>query len=332
MLENFEGTIISGGTTVGIPGLVEKVAKKLKEKGRRIRLVGYIPKHLPKDAQENKNYDKIIECKGQVFSADQLHQSWTDIIRAGIEPKDVMLIGVNGGDISALEYRLATALGARTGIVSKTGRAAEKLSKESDWQDVPNLMFIPNDPASLSLFISQEKWDFKPEKLEELARLVHENYLTVRIEEDKDPSLKFWDNLDDSLKESNRQQAQYAIFNLKKVGFGVKQVPNPNPDSVKIKDEEYELLAKLEHGRWNAERLSTGWRYGPVKDAKNKISPYLVSFGELPNYIKEYDLKAVKVFPQLLAKGGLEIFRMEDQQEIIAQTRKLLASKFEFHL
>ncbi|MBK6966890.1 MAG: hypothetical protein IPH20_24060 [Bacteroidales bacterium] len=223
-LQDFEGTIISGGTTAGIPGIVGKVVTKLKRKGKKINLIGYIPSHLPEDAPKNKEYDSIIKCKGKVFSADQLHQSWADLLRRKIKPESVKLLGINGGKISAMEYRLATMLGAQTGIIMKTGREADVLFYDQDWNSIPNLMFIPNDPASISLFISQEKFPFGKTKLEELAREAHQTYFEKRILENSDKSLRQWKNLDISLKDSNRQQVSCAVFNLGKAGFEVKEV------------------------------------------------------------------------------------------------------------
>lgn len=36
------------------------------------------------------------------------------------------------------------------------------------------------------------------------------------------------------------------------------------------------------HESWSAEKIATGWVYGPVKDAEKKEHPCLVPFTELP--------------------------------------------------
>jgi hypothetical protein len=59
----------------------------------------------------------------------------------------------------------------------------------------------------------------------------------------------------------------------------------------------------------NLERLLRGWRYAPKKDEILKRSPYLVSWEALPDEIREYDLKAVRNFPEILAAGGWEIVK-----------------------
>jgi hypothetical protein len=72
---------------------------------------------------------------------------------------------------------------------------------------------------------------------------------------------------------------------------------------------EIEVMAELEHERWNRERLRAGWRYGPERDTERKISPYLVPWSELPDEIKEYDRETARGIPQLLAEVGIEITR-----------------------
>jgi hypothetical protein len=36
------------------------------------------------------------------------------------------------------------------------------------------------------------------------------------------------------------------------------------------------------HGSWMAEKLATGWKYGPVKDADKKEHPCMVAYDQLP--------------------------------------------------
>jgi len=329
-LHHFQGTVISGGTTAGIPGLVGDIVKELKQEGNNITLIGYLPSHLPANAPSNQDYDQLIQCKEKGFSAEQLHHSWLDIIKAGINPKDVKLLGINGGKISKMEYQLAAMMGAKAGIIINTGRAADELRHDSDWQNVTNLMFIPNDPASVSLFVTSEMISIEEDKLKNLARLAHENYLTKRIADDKDKSLKVWDELPEYLKESNMQQVRCAVFNLEKAGFMIEAVKNEESKAITFSKEEVELLSELEHGRWNAERLLDGWRYGKVKNAEKKINPSLVPYAELADWIKEYDRIAVRSFPELLAKNGMKISRKENHAEIFAKTKALLSSKFHF--
>ena len=58
----------------------------------------------------------IVDRNLDVLPLEPL-RNWQDILASGINPKDVKLVGVNGGKISALEYRIALSLGARVGII-----------------------------------------------------------------------------------------------------------------------------------------------------------------------------------------------------------------------
>lgn len=52
-------------------------------------------------------------------------------------------------------------------------------------------------------------------------------------------------------------------------------------------EKEIEIMAEMEHTRWNAERLREGWKIGKKKDVTNRISPYLVPWAELPEDVRE---------------------------------------------
>ena len=44
-------------------------------------------------------------------------QYWIDIVGSGIKAGSVKLLGINGGKISAIEYRIAIAFGAQVAII-----------------------------------------------------------------------------------------------------------------------------------------------------------------------------------------------------------------------
>ena len=105
-LAAFEGTVISGGTAVGVPGCVGDIAKELSAAGRkRFRLLGYVPTMLPYDAPPHPGYDELVKA-GDGFQADQVLRYWSDIL-ARVAAKDVSLIGIGGGQLSAVEYHIA---------------------------------------------------------------------------------------------------------------------------------------------------------------------------------------------------------------------------------
>ena len=72
-----------------------------------------------------------------------------------------------------------------------------------------------------------------------------------------------------------------------------------------------EMLAEAEHARWTVERLLAGWTLGEKRDVAGKVSPYLVSWASLPDDVKEWDRRAVRAIPKLLAGAGYEVERAE---------------------
>ncbi len=151
-------------------------------------------------------------------------------------------------------------------------------------------------------------------ELDRLARAVHEHYVANRRREgtypDDDPSLRPWDELDEQMRESNRFQADHIPVKLRAVGCCMLP-PQPGREPVEeFTPPEVELMASMEHARWNAERRLAGWRHGPERDQQNRRNPYLVPWDDLPDEIKEYDRQAVRNIPRLARLAGLRIYRV----------------------
>lgn len=307
---DFTGTIISGGTTAGICGLAGDIQEINQDS---ITTIGYVPAAIPAPEQVDTRYHEIRKTDGEKFSVLEPLQYWTDILASGIPPSEVKLIGINGGDISALEYRIALLLGAGVGIIEDSGRAAADLLADRDWNCSENLIILPHDGATLRAFIGYGTAFHNNHEREELARQIHEEYLKMQLENSNtdptDPSLVPWDDLDPGLKDSNRDQADHNFAKLKETGYELRKIKQAKPLIVSFSPEEVEHLAELEHGRWNAERLLAGWKPGPAKDVTHKISPYIVSWTNLPDDVREWDRNTVRQLPEMLAKMGYEMYR-----------------------
>jgi hypothetical protein len=136
---DYSGTIISGGTTSGIPGVLGSAVREIRKSGNNeIILLGYVP---------NKNVDicedyQIITTGGDDFSFLEPIMMWHDIVLSGIEPEKVRVIGIGGGKISAVEYRMALTFGANLGIVKDSGRAADEILLSKEWSGHKNLQIL----------------------------------------------------------------------------------------------------------------------------------------------------------------------------------------------
>lgn len=324
LMHDFNGTIISGGTEEGIPGITGRVKQEMKKNGAAgFELLAYLPEKLPDDAIISSAYDHLYRTRSEEFSALDILTGWTDIILSGIHPSEVILIGINGGKLADLEYRIALSLGAKVCLIAYSGRAVFELVQENQWKDHPNLIQVPNDPLTLWAIVNQKKPTLlTKEEIEKLAPLTHEFYSEKRLEDLKTTETDInkykvvmnWKKLDPALQESNRQQVAFYEQILKRVGLGIRKVKKPPLFNIKdqLPSGDRDMLAKLEHARWNAERLLEGWRYGPQKDLTKKLNPYLLAWENLDENIKPYDYDPVDNIPLMLEKIGYEVYRISD--------------------
>jgi DNA invertase Pin-like site-specific DNA recombinase len=153
--------------------------------------------------------------------------------------------------------------------------------------------------------------ELRPDLREIIAQAIHEAYRHARQNKvrNRDPSIVKWDKLPDYLKESNREQANHIFEKLHQIGYTVHKVSNRDIVPMIFTEDEIEIMAELEHTRWNVERLRDGWRWGEKRNTIKKTSPYLIGWSELPEDAKELDRQTVRNILELLAKVGLEIQR-----------------------
>ena len=143
-----------------------------------------------------------------------------------------------------------------------------------------------------------------------MAQVIHRTYLSKRKEEGtldpKKPSHRKWERLPEVFKDANRQQSDHIDVKLRAIGCEIRE--GIEPGAVKeFTEEEVEMLGKMEHYRWNAEKYLNDWVLGT--DRKKLQSPYLVSWEELSEEIREYDREAVRNVPSILESGGYGIYR-----------------------
>ncbi len=309
----FTGTVISGGTTAGIAGLAGDLAAS---HGRSLQVVGYVPRTLPENAAEDDRYSLVVQTEGADFTPLEPLQNWIDLLAAGISPHSVTLIGINGGLLSRFEYSLARLLGGTVAIVRGSGREASRLESEFENARPPRLLLLPSDGMTLRNLVQQGMPStLSSDQREAAGRAIHEDYRQQQRERfaqqpQVDPAMLSWEELPDSLKSSNLQQADHVQHKL--AALGLRAVPAKNAvPPFEFSPDQVEILAEMEHGRWNVERLQDGWTLGP-RNVEKKTSPYLVAWDELPDNVKDYDRQAVKNIPAFLAQLGLEIRPLDD--------------------
>lgn len=312
--KGFTGTLISGGTGSGISRIVGDVQERYPE----LQTIGFVPRVLP-DAAVDQRYCDIRRTDSEGFKASEPLrfnpseplQYWVDLIGSDVSPKSVKLLGIDGQSIAGIEYRLALALRASVAIVAGSGHEAARLIQDDEWSKSEKLIQLPKDPISAQAFISSTEQTLPTPVRERMAQEIHDNYRKLLMRtQSQEPRRAKWDKLRDDLKQSNRAQADDIAHKLNAVGYTVRKARSDTVTRVQFTPDEVEIMAELEHGRWNVERLLDGWKLDPIKDEEKKLSPWIIPYSELPEHMKEYDRDAARNIPRLLAEVGMEIVRM----------------------
>lgn len=304
------GTVISGGTTAGIAGLVGDLPDVPAASMRRIACV---PVNIPGAARIHPAY-AVYASAGHGFSPLEPIQTWIDLLAAGIDPAQVRLLGIGGGRISAIEYRMALMLGATVGVVRDSGGAVSDLLHDAEWNHAPGLLELPPDPCTLRLFVQgiPRAEILSEHDREFLARATHDAYRGNQIARlaIRDPAVAEWENLPDDLRQSNLNQIDHIETSLGLVGLRLSKSSTEDADQFALSPEQVETMAASEHARWTLECLDRGWRLGEP-DFNARKTPYLVSWAELPEAARDWDRQAVVALPAMLRLIGYRIVANE---------------------
>ena len=138
---------------------------------------------------------------------------------------------------------------------------------------------------------------------DQMAQVIHQDYL------DKNPSASIneaWQYLDESIRDSNRYAAAHIDIKLRAIGR--KLVPlNPDAPTFVFSELELNILQRLEHARWCAQKRLAGWKYASIRDNKKLLHPCLVDFDDLPADEKLKDRQSIQTIPHLLKTVNLMI-------------------------
>lgn len=298
--------VLSGGTKEGIPGLAGQIWPAARH------LVCTSDDALLSDELPRSNTDVIRSgVKGHSFEEPIL--LWSKILQDHLAPPDIATVVFPGGPITTVEAAIALSLGGPVALIDMPNRYHLR-------QPEPNLnqLRIPADPMTLRVFL-ELVWPPEGDPLDlgrataDLAAAIHKNYRSSASAERllTDPALRDWDELPEHLRASNVAQAHHIPSKLLELGLKMERVDDATRqrsggEHVVISEEEILLLAELEHGRWNIERLKGGWKLGP-RDPNLKLSPSLIPWEQLDEATKDYDIRAVEQLPALLDAAGWSV-------------------------
>jgi hypothetical protein len=198
--------------------------------------------------------------------------------------------------------------------------------------------------AGLEVFATMEKTCsvelLQGGSYEPLAEAIHERWRSEQIKKDK-PAPE-WEDLDESRKESSRDQARDIGAKLQSIDCAIAPLRDWEAKDFEFTDQEVEKLGIDEHQRWWDERRRQRWVLIPmpvgkddeevkrlVEEAKlRKESPYMIPWQDLLDLdadIAEYDRVFVREIPQLLAGVGLQVIRTDTAATALAAPRAVPA-------
>ncbi|MEX2215135.1 MAG: RyR domain-containing protein [Phycisphaeraceae bacterium] len=344
--KRFRGTIISGGTKSGISRLAAEIADRSEDTNtskRRITAIGYLPPAKLVEQHEDQiddRYDRIF-CVTPKETGEPLYSplgpihTWRDLLATGRDPNEVRVVGINGGKVSGFEFRLALALGAVVGLIEDSGRAVATLLTDAHWKVQSGLARLLCDAETIELFVNfhaapiTDQTPLDGDTIDILGQTFHANYRNSKMNsrEYVDDSMREWKDLAKVFQDSNLHQVRSMQWILSTEGFAIVSIsdvrdaidlgvdePQPDGKKVRVPNSAYVgrvlPLARLEHARWNAERLSLGWTQGPDRSLARKTSPFLVPFDAVPALTQKYDLDPYLNLAKLLESHDLKVVDM----------------------
>jgi hypothetical protein len=152
-----------------------------------------------------------------------------------------------------------------------------------------------------------------------LARAVHEDYVRREFARARHTGARLdpgrtarWEELDEDIKESNREHARAIPGKLRDVGCRKEPLTRWTAEPAVLTPEEIEILARREHERWLAQRRTAGVTYGPVRDTGRKVNPNLLPWDDdrLGEEMREENRETARSLPAILARAGFAMVRL----------------------
>ncbi len=148
-----------------------------------------------------------------------------------------------------------------------------------------------------------------------LARVIHEDYYDREIKKGitakENPNVVIWGHLNKKIKESNLHQAENIGIKLAAVKYGMEAWNDYGKEKFTFEASELSCMAEMEHIRWYDEKISAGWKYAAKRDDARKLHPDLVQWNQLTPEAQQKDMDAVRLIPHLLARAGLQVYRLK---------------------
>jgi hypothetical protein len=203
-------------------------------------------------------------------------------------------------------------------IIAMSQLTGKTAFKRSSLPPEPQLDLHVDGKRFLSL-VQQVELD--GQMLEDLAEAAHAVFCEGMVKRGyqygpkKDDSLKIhpalipFADLPEDLKEANRLNVRDIPAKLAVAGY-IMIPARSNELPFNFPDGSLEQLAEAEHERWMQVKLADGWTYGGKNDNEKKRNQCLVLWKDLPEDEKNKDRDLVRGIPEILARAGYAIVKI----------------------
>ena len=145
---------------------------------------------------------------------------------------------------------------------------------------------------------------------DDVAHAVFESYCENLRASGEQPDYQTFEEQPPELQQSCYGQAADLRDKVSRLGYRLVRADQAGEAAgpIALDETQIEAMARWEHERWLDERRSMGWTFGPERDAEKKTSPYLVSYDELEEDVKEARNRApMRDALKILTNAGLAI-------------------------
>jgi hypothetical protein len=149
------------------------------------------------------------------------------------------------------------------------------------------------------------------------AKLFHHDYCAKDDEKcaanpgrSKAINNKPWEALTEGMRDANRNVTDH--FDVKLRAIGCKALPKGTAHPVTLTDQEHEILARMEHDRWWADKALAGWTHAPDRNDLQLLHPDMIPYEQLSDKIKQWDRNSVIKMIEILDSEGLVVTRTDD--------------------
>jgi hypothetical protein len=151
---------------------------------------------------------------------------------------------------------------------------------------------------------------------ERIAMAIHQYYLRDNQNQNpaEYPSMSEWAKLDETYKEDNRKLSDRYIELLRAVNLDIDTLFDWDEPSFHFSNEETEIMAKMEHQRWMAEKLAIGYKWGAKRDDNRKTHPSIKEWDLLTDEEKNKNRDIINHIPGVLNHVDLKIVRQNTSE------------------